>query len=107
MSYPSSYYDINPIHDTVHLQQMRDIAEEKINLLVPDICRSICSSSINNAFSGLMNGLSLDVNRIVDITCKDLNAQFHSEEVSKFMAETLKREVMNQIANMDISLILS
>lgn len=107
MSYPSSYYDINPIHDTVHLQQMRDIAQEKIETEVPEICRQICYGAINKAFSGLMSGIELDVNRIIDITCKDLSAQFHSEEVSKFIAETLKAEVIKGLSNLDLSIIIS
>lgn len=107
MSYPSSYYDINPIHDTVHLQQMRDIAHETIENEVPTICRSICNDVINRAFSGAMNGMKIDINRIVDITCKEMNAQFHSEEVSHFMAEVLQRELINALSDIDLKLIIS
>ncbi len=107
MSYPSSYYDINPIHDTVHLQQMRDIAHETVENEVPGICREICFDIVNRAFSSAMSGLEIDVNRIVDITCKDLNAQFHSEEVSKFMADTLKMELTKALSNIDLKLIIS
>ena len=107
MSYPSSYYDINPIHDSVHLQQMRDIAHETVENEVPGICREICYSIINNVFNSAMSGLSIDVNRIVDITCKEMNAQFHSEQVSRFIADTLKMELTKALSNMDLNLIIS
>lgn len=107
MSYPSSYYDINPIHDTVHLQQMRDIAHETIQNEVPNICKSICYDAINKAFSSAMNGLAVDLNRIVEITCKEMNAQFHSEEVSHFFYEVCQRELKEALSNIDINLIIS
>lgn len=107
MSYPSSYYDINPIHDTVHLQQMRDIAHEAIQNEVPNICQSIVNNALNSAFQSALNGLSVDINRIVDITCKELHAQFHSEEVSHFMAETLKANLIKELNAIDLKLIIS
>lgn len=107
MSYPSSYYDINPIHDTVHLQQMRDIAHETIENEVPRICKEICYSALNSAFQSALTGLNVDINRIVDITCKELHAQFHSEEVSHFMAETLKTHLKTQLNAIDLKLIVS
>lgn len=107
MSYPSSYYDINPIHDSVHLQQMRDIAHETISNEVPNICREICYEIVNNVFNSAINGYSVDINRIVNITCKEMDAQFHSEEVSHFLAETLKAELINSLSKMDLTLTVS
>ena len=107
MSYPSSYYDINPIHNDVHLQQMRDIAHETIQNEVPNICRSICYDAINRAFNSAMSGLAVDINRIIEITCKEMNAQFHSEEVSHFFYEVCQKELINALSNIDISLIIS
>ena len=107
MAYPSSYYDINPIHNTVHLQQMRDIAHETIENEVPTICRNICYDAINKAFNSAMSGMKVDINRIVDITCKEMNAQFHSEEVSHFMADVLQRELVNALSDIDLKLIIS
>lgn len=107
MSYPSSYYEINPIHDTVHLQQMRDIAKEQIELLVPEIVSNICNSIISQAFSGLARGVEYDCKSILDIHVDSLRKQWHSEEVNRYIGEGVKAEIMKNLDNFDISLILS
>ena len=107
MSYPSSYYDINPIHDTVHLQQMRDISKEQIELLTPDIASSICNSIISQAFSDLARGIEYDCKSILDIHTNSLSKQWHSEEVNKYIGEAVKAEIIKNLDNFDISLIFS
>ena len=104
--YPSSYYDINPIHDTVHLQQMRDIAKEQIELLVPQIVNDACNRAISNMLSGLDRGITYDCNSILDVVIKDLNKQWHSEELTRFISTSVRDELQNNLDKIDLTLIL-
>ena len=104
--YPSSYYDINPIHDTVHLQQMRDIAKEQIELLVPPLVNNICNSIMSNLVSGLNGGVEYDCNSILDVSIKSLNKQWHSEELTKFIGTAVRDEIQKKLNKVDLNLIL-
>jgi len=104
--FPSSYYDINPIHDTVHLQQMRDIAQEQIELLVPQMVSNICNQMLSNLLSGLDRGVEYDCNTALDVIIKDLNKQWHSEELTKFIGTAVRDELQRNIDKLDLTLIL-
>ena len=106
MVYPSSYYDINPIHDTVHLQQMREIAEQQINILVPPIINDVCNRMMSNLLSGLHNGIQYDCNSILDVSLKSINKQWHSEELIKFIGTSVRDELQRNIDKIDLKLIL-
>lgn len=106
MSYPSSYYDINPIHDTVHLQQMRDIAREQIELLVPQMVNNACNRMMSNLVSGIHSGVEYDCNSILDVFIKDLNKQWHSEELTKFIGTAVREEIQKNLDKIDLTLIL-
>lgn len=106
MSYPSSYYDINPIHDTVHLQQMRDISREQIELLVPPLVNNACNSMISDLLSGLNSGIQYDCESILDVFIKDLNKQWHSEKLTEFISTSIRDEIQRNLDKIDLTLIL-
>ena len=95
------------IHEFYELSTM--IAREQIEEFLPRIeamVNSAVSTAMSNALSRAVSATAIDVNRIVDITIKDMNAQFHSEEVSKFVADNLKAELTNALKNIDVKLII-
>lgn len=110
-SYLSGHSD-NPMHIN-HVYEFRElatmIAKEQIELYLPRI-ESMVNRAVNrqmsSALSGSMKAIDIDVKRIIDITCKDLNAQFHSEEISKFFAEALKVKLEDALKNIDLKLIV-
>lgn len=86
------------------------IAREQLEEFLPRIeamVNTAVSTAMSNALSRAVSATAIDVNRIVDITIKDMNAQFHSEEVSKFVADNLKAELTNALKNIDVKLIVS
>lgn len=96
------------IHEFYELSTM--IAREQIEEFLPRIeamVNTAVSTAMSNALSRAVSATAIDVNRIVDITIKDMNAQFHSEEVSKFVADNLKAELTNALKNIDVKLIIS
>ena len=96
------------IHEFYELSTM--IAREQIEEYLPHIeamVNTAVSTAMSNALARAVSATAIDVNRIVDITIKDMNAQFHSEEVSKFVADNLKAELTNALKNIDITLIVS
>ena len=102
----------NPQH-RAHLYEQQTlctiIAREQIELYLPQIEKMVnnaVSNAMNSAFRNINQALSVDVNRIVDITVKDLNKQFHSEEVSHFIADTLKTQLEDALSKMDLTLII-
>ena len=95
------------IHEFYELSTM--IAREQIEDFLPRIeamVNTAVSTAMSNALSRAVSATAIDVNRIVDITIKDMNAQFHSEEVSKFVADNLKAELTNALKNIDVKLII-
>ena len=86
------------------------IAREQIEEYLPKIeamVNTAVSNAMSNALARAVNATEIDVNRIVDITIKDMNAQFHSEEVSKFVADNLKASLTDALKNIDVKLIIS
>ena len=110
-SYLSSHTD-NPEH-AIHIQEIKElctmIAREEIENYMSNIDSLIneaVSRSINNFTSGAAKAIDVDVNRIVDISCKQLSEQFHSEEVSHFVADTLKQRLKTELGNINVKAII-
>ena len=104
----------NPNH-LAHIWEFRElasrVAREQIEEVVPQLVNEAVSRAVNESLSialgRAIQGIAIDVNRIVDITVKDMNKQFHSEEISHFLAETLKAELIKGLSNIDVKLIVS
>lgn len=109
--YLSSHSD-NPYHMN-HVYEFRElatmIAKEQIELYLPRI-ESMVNSAVNRSMSSALVGatkaMDIDVKRIVDVTCKELNAQFHSEELTHWVADTLKVKLEEALKNIDLKLII-
>lgn len=109
--YLSSHSD-NPYHLN-HIYEFRElatmIAKEQIELYLPRI-ESMVNNAVNrsmgSALIGASKAIDIDVKRIVDVTCKELNAQFHSEELTHWVAETLKVKLEDALRNIDLKLIV-
>lgn len=103
----------NPQH-RAHIFEFQEmatmIAREQLELYLPKI-EAMVNTAVNNAMSNALSravsATEIDVNRIVDITVKDMNAQFHSEEVSKFVADNLRATLTDALKNIDLNLIIS
>lgn len=102
----------NPEH-AAHVQEFKELCTMIVKEELEDYTSRI-DSMVNEAVSRAMNGfisnaskaMDIDVKRVVDITCKELNAQFHSEEVSRFLAETLKQKLETELRNIDVKMII-
>ena len=100
-------YHLNHIYEFRELATM--IAKEQIEECMPRIesmVNSAMSRAMSNALAGATKATSIDVKRIVDVTCKQLNATFHSEELTNWVAENLKTELETALKNIDIKLIV-
>lgn len=98
---------LNHIYEFRELATM--IAKEQIELYIPRIesmVNSAVNRSLSGAFAGATKAMDIDVKRIVDVTCKELNAQFHSEELTHWVAETLKVKLEDALKSIDLKLIL-
>ena len=110
-SYLSSRTD-NPEH-AAHIQEFKELCTMIVREELEDYTSRI-NSMVNEAVSAAMSGfisnsskaMDIDIKRIVDITCKELNAQFHSEEVSTFLAETLKQKLETELRNINVKMII-
>ena len=107
-SHSDNPYHLNHVYEFNELATM--IAKEQIELYMPRIetmVNNTVSRSMSNALASATNAMDIDIKRIVDVTCKELNAQFHSEELSHWVAETLKVRLEDALRNMDITLIIN
>ncbi len=110
-SYLSSKSD-NPEH-AVHVQEFRELCTmivkeelEDFKLHIDSAVNEAVSRAMSNFISNASKAIDVDVKRIVNITCKEMNAQFHSEEVSNFVAETLKVKLEEALRNIDVKMII-
>lgn len=87
----------------------REVCDEYLQTKIEPMINNIVSNAINKAFSGAMNGINLDVERIVDTTITGLSKQYHeqSREVDKFLSDALCKEVKNALSNINLELIIS
>lgn len=87
----------------------REVCEEYMNTKVEAMVNNAVSKAMNIAFSSAMNGINLDVERIIDTTITGLSKQYHtqSREVDKFLSEALCKEIRNALSNIDLKLIIS
>ena len=97
-----------------HIYQFQElstmIAREQIEEYLPKIeamVNTAVSNAMSNALARAVNATEIDVNRIVDITVQQMHSQFHSEEVSKFVADNLKASLTDALKNIDVKLIIS
>lgn len=106
-SHSDNPYHINHIYEFRELATM--IAKEQIEMYLPHI-ENMVNNAVNRAMSSAIsnatNAMDIDIKRIVDVTCKELNAQFHSEELSHWVAETLKVRLEDALRNIDLELII-
>lgn len=98
---------ISHINEFMELATM--IAKEQIEAYLP-VIESMVNNAVNSAMSSALSqaryATNIDVNRIVNVTCKGLNAQFHSEELTHWVADTLKVTLEDALSNMDVKLIV-
>ena len=110
-SYLSSRTD-NPEH-AAHIQEFKELCTMIVREELEDYTsriNSMINDSVSSAMSGFLSNASgamdIDIKRIVDISCKELNAQFHSEEVSRFLAETLRQKLETELRNINVNMII-
>jgi len=86
------------------------IAREQIELYLPKIeamVNNAISKSLNSALAGIDKATAVDVNEIVNVVVKDMNKEFHSEQLRSFVADTLKMRLEDALKNIDVKLIVS
>ena len=101
-------YHLNHIYEFTELATM--IAKEQIELYLPQIESMVnreVHSAISSALARTSKAMDVDIKRIVDVTCKELHAQFHSEELSHFVADTLKVRLEEALKQIDVKLIVN
>ena len=81
--------------------------QETLNTVLPQLVNDAVQRAMGQAFSSAMQGIQVDVNRIVNCTIQGLNKQFHSEELDKFLAEALRDQLIKELSNIDVKLIIS
>lgn len=98
----------------LHIYQFQElatmIAKEQIELYLPKIeqmVNSAVSKSISSALSGIDKATAIDVNEIVNVVVKDMNKEWHSENLRSFVADTLQTNLENALKNVDVKLIVS
>ena len=96
-----------------HVYEFRElatmIAQEQIELYLPRI-EAMVNNTVHYAISSALNSASksmdISIKRIVDVTCKELNAQFHSEELSNWVLDTVHQKLEDALKNIDVNLIV-
>ena len=96
------------IHEFYELSTM--IAREQIEEFLPrieEMVNNAVSTAMSNALSRAVSATAIDVNEVVNVVIKDMNKEWHSESLRKFVADNLKAELTNALKNIDVKLIIS
>ena len=86
------------------------IAREQLEEFLPRIeamVNNAVSTAMSNALSRAVSATSVDVNEIVNVVISDMNKEWHSESLRKFVADNLKAELTDALKNIDVKLIVS
>ena len=85
----------------------REMIEEYLNTKIEPMIESAVSKAMSDALSRAVSATAIDVNEVVNVVIKDMNKEWHSESLRKFVADNLKAELTNALRNIDVSLIVS
>lgn len=96
-------YEFQELFTMICKEQIEEYLNSKIEPMINDAV----SKAVNKVFSSAMQGVELDVARILQITVEGLSSQYHSKEVDKFFGEAIAERLRNELSNIDIKLILS
>lgn len=103
----------NPQH-RAHIYEFQEmatmIAREQIELYLPKIetmVNNAVSKSLHSALAGVDKATVVDVNEIVSVVIKDMNKEFHSENLRRFVADNLRIKLEDALKNIDLNLIIS
>lgn len=96
-------YEFQELFTMIAKEQIEEYLNNKIEPMINDAV----SKAVSKAFSSAMQGVELDVARILQITVEGLSNQYHSKEVDKFFGEAIAERLRNELSNIDVKLILS
>ena len=94
----------NPIHDTVHVQEMHSIAAEEIKAQVPELARAQCAKLINEAVRAMIGALRFDIETSLEIAFKDLGAMYKDKRTRQFISDTICKTIEKRLSNITIKL---
>ena len=78
-------------HAREHREEMRKIAEDTINELVPKMCEEI----FNNAVSNLIGAIEYDVETCVSVSLDSAGKIFDSSELKKVLSKRIMDELLS------------
>lgn len=81
--------------------------EEYLNTKIEPMVESAVSKAMSDALARAVSATAIDVNEVVNVVIKDMNKEWHSESLRKFVADNLKAELTDALKNIDVSLIVS
>ena len=81
-----------------HREEMRQIAQETVEMLAPAIAKKIYVETLQ----GMLDALRYDIETIVSISFDDAHDILTSKKVRKYVSDRITREVLKRIENMEI-----
>jgi len=81
--------------------------DEYLNTKIEPMVESAVSKAMSDALARAVGATAIDCNEIINVVIKDMNKEWHSESLRKFVAENLKAELTDALKNIDVSLIVS
>lgn len=81
-----------------HRDEMRRVAKEMIEELVPPIARQIYAETIQS----ILDALRYDIETVVNISFDDAHDIFTSKRVRKYVSDRITREVIRRLSSMEL-----
>ena len=100
---PGNNYFHNPTRDyhggraRQHHAEMRQIALQTVQEVVPRLVDEICTTIWNDALQRLVGAIDYDVNTCVSIAFDDAEKIFKSKEAQKFVSDKIVKELQREI----------
>ena len=85
----------------------KEMIDEYLNTKIEPMIENAVSKAMSNALSRAVSATAIDVNEVVSVVIQDMNKEWHSESLRKFVADNLKAELTDALKNIDVSLIVS
>lgn len=85
-----------------HREEMRQIAVEAINDIVPQMAMQIYTNTIQD----MINALQYDIETIVSISFSDAHDIFTSKKTQKYVSDRIMKEMINHLERMKVPMVI-
>lgn len=94
----------NPIHQSEHVPEMHNIAQEEINRIVPELVHREAARLVNEAVRSMIGALHYDIETTLEIAFSDLGEMYRDKRVKKYISDTICKTIEKRLNSITLEI---